>query len=515
MPLAGPPLAGTNPIKILLSDELARRPDRPALVSAKSQLNWRQLHELSTRLASQYLSLGLAPGDRVASLMPNRPALVIHYLACLKAGLVATPLNYRYMPPEIDHALEVSGAAMLLHHTERDADVAASKMAARLPLGVVRYKATDSRGRHYQDMIDQPMAPAPFPPRDLDAPAFIYFTSGSTGKPKGVTHTARTFGCMMAAAAQGMELSEQDRFLPGSSFSHIGGSLCALTILAVGGKLVVPRNTDASDIVPLLRSYSPTILWMLPAPLIHLVRDQSVCRNDFRSIRLCVSGGDKVAAELEREFSDVAGFFIDENYGMTEIGAATVNPPSGENRIGSIGKLCPGYEISLRDESGAEVAVNTPGRMWVRSPSNMVGYWNNPQATAETIVDGWLDTGDVIRADQDGFLWFCGRQKQIIIHDGSNICPQEVEQAIAEHPAVEAVGVIGVHDLVHGENVRAYVSLKPDATQVTGDELIHFARDRVGYKAPEEIVFLTAVPLNATGKVDRVALKQMAEKLLD
>jgi acyl-CoA synthetase (AMP-forming)/AMP-acid ligase II len=511
MPLAGPPLAGTNPINILLGDDLASRPDQPALVSAKTQLNWRQLDEFSDRLAKQYLALGLTPGDRVASLMPNRPALVIHYLACLKAGLVATPLNYRYMPPEIDHALLVSGAAMLLHHAERDSDVAASKMVKQLALGVVRYKAEDARGRHYEELIDQPAVQEELPQRDLDAPAFIYFTSGSTGKPKGVTHTARTFGCMMAAAAQGMELSEQDRFLPGSSFSHIGGSLCSLAILAVGGKLVVPRSTDAPEIIPLLRTFDPTILWMLPAPLVNLVRDRSVGRDDFRSIRLCVSGGDKVAAELEREFSDIAGFFVDENYGMTEIGAATVNPPSGENRIGSIGKLCPGYEISIRDESGAEVPVGTPGRMWVRSPANMVGYWNNPQATAETIVDGWLDTGDVMRADEDGYLWFCGRKKQIIIHDGSNICPQEVEQAVAEHPAVEAVGVIGVHDLVHGENVRAYVSLKPGATQVTGDELIHFARDRVGYKAPEEIVFLTAVPLNATGKVDRIALKQMAE----
>ena len=199
---------------------------------------------------------------------------------------------------------------------------------------------------------------------------------------------------------------------------------------------------------------------------------------------------------------------------MTEIGIATINPPSGENRVGSIGKLCPGYEMSLRDDSGAEVPVGTQGRLWIRSPTNTIGYWDNPKATAETIVDGWLDTGDVMRVDEDGYLWFCGRKKQIIIHDGSNICPQEVEEAVAEHPAIAAAGVIGVHDLVHGENVRAYVTLKEGAKRPTSAELIRFARERVGYKAPEEIVILAEMPLNATGKVDRVALKQMAEERL-
>ena len=167
--------------------------------------------------------------------------------------------------------------------------------------------------------------------------------------------------------------------------------------------------------------------------------------------------------------------------------------------------------MSLRDDAGSEVPVGTQGRLWVRSATNTVGYWDNPQATAATIVDGWLDTGDVMRVDEDGYLWFCGRKKQIIVHDGSNICPQEVEEAIAEHSAIAAAGVIGIHDLVHGENVhRAYVTLKENA-RARSEELIRFARDRVGYKAPEEIVFLKEIPLTAAGKVDRATLKQMAE----
>jgi long-chain acyl-CoA synthetase len=253
------------------------------------------------------------------------------------------------------------------------------------------------------------------------------------------------------------------------------------------------------------------MMCMLPAALIALVRDHNATSASFGSVRVCISGGDKVAAELEREFTEIAGFPIDECYGMTEIGYTAFSPPTGEIRLGSIGKLCPGYEMSLRDDAGVEVPVGSPGRMWIRSRTNMVGYWNNRAATEETIVDGWLDTGDVMRVDEDGYLWFCGRKKQIIVHDGSNICPQEVEEAIAEHPAIAAVGVIGVHDLIHGEIVRAYVTLKEGAARPTNGELIRFARERIGYKAPEEIIVLDQMPLNASGKLDRVALKRMAE----
>ncbi len=160
--------------------------------------------------------------------------------------------------------------------------------------------------------------------------------------------------------------------------------------------------------------------------------------------------------------------------------------------------------------TASKVPVGAEGRLWIRSAANMIGYWNRPDATAETIVDGWLDTGDVVAADEEGYLWFRGRQKQIIVHDGSNITPQEIEESLLEHPAVASAGVIGIHNLLHGENVRAYVELKPGVAPPTAAELIKFSRASVGYKAPEEIVFLDAMPLNATGKVDRVALKRLA-----
>jgi long-chain acyl-CoA synthetase len=141
----------------------------------------------------------------------------------------------------------------------------------------------------------------------------------------------------------------------------------------------------------------------------------------------------------------------------------------------------------------------------------MIGYWNRPDATAETIVDGWLDTGDLVKAGEQNYLWFCGRKKQIIIHDGSNICPQEVEDSLLEHPAVACAGVIGIHNLVHGENVRAYVTLRSGVRPPTIAELIQFSKSRVGYKAPDEIIVLDDMPTTAVGKVDRVALKALTD----
>lgn len=512
MPLAGPPVQRPNPIGGMLAAGLSANPDAPALISANGTMTWRQLAETSDRLAARYLGLGLTPGDRVASLMPNRPALVVHYLACIRAGLVATPLNYRYMPPEIDHALEVSEASAVVHHAERDGDIRASRLGSRLSKGAIRFEATGGTGPHLEELLAQPAANSSLPAVSRDAPAFVYFTSGSTGKPKGVTHTQQSFGAMIATYVQAMNITGDDTILPASSFSHIGGSLFGLGALAAGARLIVPHGSDGLEILPLLREHRPTILWMLPAPLITLVRDHDATQDDFRSIRICLSGGDKVSGELEREFTRLAGLPVDENYGMTEIGMATLNPPAGEIRIGSVGRTVPGLELSLRDESGQEVASRADGRLWVRAPNVMTGYWNNAGATAETIRDGWLDTGDVMQADDDGYLWFRGRKKQIIVHDGSNICPQEVEEAVATHPAVDACGVVGIHDLVHGENVRAYITLKTGAARPTSADVIRCAREQVGYKAPEEIVILDEMPLNVTGKVDRAKLKTMAEE---
>jgi acyl-coenzyme A synthetase/AMP-(fatty) acid ligase len=510
VPIAGAKLARPIQLANLLEVGLKTRPSETALVSLERKWSWLELDQASDRLAGQYLALGLAPGDRVASLMPNRGALFVHYLACFKAALAATPLNYRYQAPEIDHALQVSGASLLVAHQERDDVLAASQQVTRLPLGRISYGAEGGAHRQLEELMAQDGPPTGLPPPRPEAPAFIFFTSGSTGKPKGVTHSHDTFGWMLASAIAGLALTPADVFLPATSASHVAATSLSFAGLAAGACVAIARSFGSDEVLALIRSTRPSLLCMLPAPLFGLVRDHGATRDDFRSIRRCLSGGDKIPAELEREFMDVAGFAIDEVYGMTETGTSTINPAGAQNRLGSIGQLAPGFAASIRADDGSEVPAGTPGRLWIQSPSNMVGYWNRPDATSETIVNSWLDTGDLVAADEQNYLWFRGRKKQIIIHDGSNICPQEVEDSLLAHPAVASAGVVGIHDLIHGENVRAYITFRPGVQRPTAAELIGFSRARVGYKAPDEILVLDEMPTNAVGKVDRVALKQLA-----
>ena len=496
----------------LLGAGLDADPEGLALVSADTRWTWRTLDGLSDRLAVGLLGLGLEPGDRVASLMPNRPALIVHYLACFKAGLVATPLNYRYMAPEIDHALAVSGARVLLAHAEREEDLAASRLARQLPLGTISYGSTGRGvGPAFEELIEGEASSSPPPAPAPAAPAVIFFTSGSTGRPKGVTHTHETLGWMFAAAAAGLELSPADLLLAGSSLSHVGAFYVSFAALSAGAGVIVAQTFDGDELLPLLREDHPTVLSMLPSALFALTRDHGARHGDFASLRLCRGAGDTVSAELEREFAALSGFVIDEAYGLTEAGLVTVSPPSGQIKVSSVGQVVPAVALSIRNDDGQELPVGSEGRLWINTPAATAGYWDDPGATEAAFSNGWLDSGDVMRADDEGYIFFRGRKKQIIVHDGSNICPQEVEGALLEHPGVASAGVIGIHDLVHGENVRAYITLTEGTARPASQELIQFARARVGYKAPEEIVVLDHMPLTATGKLDRTHLKQMAE----
>jgi long-chain acyl-CoA synthetase len=507
MPHLGPALDQPVPLSNLLQAGLERSPDEAALLSRKGEATWSELEAVSNGLAAN-LAIGLKPGDRFASLMPNRIALIAHYLACFKAGLVLTPLNYRYTAPEIDHALDVSGARVMLAHAERAADLAATK-AGKLPLGIISFGPKGTSGLSFESLAATGSG-TELPNVPPDAPAAIFFTSGSTGPAKGVTHTVGSLGWMFASAVKSFGLGPDDVALPGSSCSHIAGFTLSLSALSAGAQVAVAMAFDHDELGPLFRQVRPTVFSMLPTALMHLLQEHDMTADELASLRLCRSAGDKVPSELQSEYTALTGHPISEGYGMTEIGFGALHPPAVADRLGSIGLPSPGFAFSIRGERGEEMPSGGQGRLWVKTPSRTAGYWNDAKASAEVIRDEWLDTGDVMKADGDGYLWFCGRQKQIIVHDGSNIAPQEVEDALLAHPAVESAGVIGIHTLAHGENVRAYVALKPGVTRPKALDLIQFAKARVGYKAPEEIVFLDTMPFNATGKVDRVALKALA-----
>src|SRR5204863_9879308 len=353
------------------------------------------------------------------------------------------------------------------------------------------------------------------PPSAPGAAEVIFFAARRARPPKGVTHTDGSLGWMFATAAAGLEHGPADLLLAGSSLSHVGAFYVSFAALSVGAGVIVARTIDGDELLPLLRQDRPTVLSMLPSALFALTRDHGARRDDFASLRLCRGAGDSVSAELEREFTALSGFVIDEAYGLTEAGLVTINPPSGRIKVGSVGQVVPEVSLSIRDDEGKELSPGSEGRLWIKTRAATVGYWGDPGATEAAFSNGWLDSGDVMRVDDEAYFSFCGRKKQIIVHDGSNICPQEVEGALLEHPGVATAGVIGIHDLVHGENARAYITLTEGTERPASQELIQFARARVGYKAPEEIVVLDQMPLTATGKLDRTSLKRTAHANLE
>ncbi len=505
----GARLAGPADVSKLLQRGLDLFPQRTALVTQDGDWSWQALDEMSSAYAAGLLRLGFAPGDRIASLLPNCGKLFVHILGILKAGIVGVPLNYRYTPFEIDHALDVSGARGIVYDLSRLADIEASERCRDLAFKLAFDTNRWDTGDDCAPLLAEPAGA--FPPVDADAPALMFFTSGSTGPAKGVTHSARTLGYIVASGGLTFQISPDDRFMAGSSCSHIGGFANVLLSWWQGAMALAPRVGNPRRQLEMMRTWKPTLVTMLPAALFELERSAEAVADDFASLRLVGSGGDKVPEQLESEFTQKTGLPIDEIYGMTEIGLSHVNPSSGLVKFGSFGRTSPGYMSEVRDEDGRPLPCGEEGRLWIKFPGTTIGYWARPDATAEVYdADGWFDTGDVVRVDEEGFFYFCGRRKQIIVHNGSNIFPQEVEDALLQHDAVSGVGVIGLHDQVHGENVRAYVSLRAEAAAPSKLELIAFAAERIGYKAPEEIVFLPELPLNPTGKVDRVALKQVA-----
>lgn len=510
MPISGPYLDHPVDLPRILERGLAEKPDALALVSLRLRWTWREVDQASENLARNYIALGLAPGDRVASLLPNRTLLIIHYIACFKAGLVAMPFNYRYTPPEIDYAMSVSDAAMLVVHAERAEDIAASKRTANLRCGVISLEGALGDWPRLEQLAAEARPDVTLTMPDPGAPAFILFTSGSTGKPKGATHSFEGYGWLAASIGRAMELNNDDVIMPGSSISHMGSLKVVLAGLAIGATIAVARRFDVPEFLPVLREFRPTVALLLPAALSALIRDRHARPEDFASLRVALSGGDTIAPELEEDFSQLTGIEIDEIFGMTEAGTAVISPPGGPIKRGSVGTLNPSYMASLRDDSGNEVAVGEDGNLWLKGPALMTGYWNDPDATAEAIQDGWFNTGDILMVDEQGYFWFRGRKKQIIVHDSSNISPLEVEVALASHPAVELAGVVGVRDAVHGENVWAYVTLREGKARPTSQEVIDAARKLVGYKAPEVLTILDEMPLTSSGKVDRTVLKKMA-----
>jgi acyl-CoA synthetase (AMP-forming)/AMP-acid ligase II len=493
-----------------LTQTRRRTPDKIALWFGERSWTYAELDDATDRIAASLSAAGVRPGERVAVFLPNCPELVLGYFACFKIGAIVVPLNYRYRQAEARYALEHSGATSLIVHPSLAGEATGLPLAG---MGIRRCYLTGTEATPpfsaFDALLTADGAP-PAPTFDEDQVAAILYTSGSTARPKGVTYSHATWWQNCLIQSETFQFTPADVLLVSTAACHAAaftGQL--LPNVSVGGTSVLTHLPTPAEVVDDIARRRVTRVQMLPATLEDLVDFlEGHPGRDLASWRCCTAGGDVVPLELHQRFREVTGFDICELYGMTEVLSCITNPPFGVKKAGSIGKPAAQTSVRIVDGHDRDVPPGTTGELLVRSSAMMVGYWNNPTATAETLRGGWMHTGDLARSDDDGYYWFVSRKKEIIIRAGSNISPLEVEEVLDEHPAVHLSCVIGLPDPHLGEIVAAYVSLRDGiAVPPTADELRRFVAERLAaYKVPERITILRELPLNPTGKVDRKKL---------
>ncbi len=487
----------TNPMTLddTFHRHAERQPNKAAVRTAERSISYAELDASVTCLAGHFLDRGLRPGDRLAVHWTNCIEAVQLLLAAFRAGLVAVPINLRLKALEIAYMFEHSAARICFSEP-----------------GLATIAEEARRGGCPEVVSQFPEVTSGFwslPEIDPAQPAVILYTSGTTARPKGVTHTHRSLFETAALTSAFVPATPDDILLVMTPLMHASGlNLCLLTALHQCATVILLRTFDPAAALDLIERFRCTHIWGLPAMLQFLVEEQAKRPRDVLSVHSAGAGGDSVPAALQQRFNELFNAQLREGLGLTESALVTGNP-GGHVRIGSIGTAVPRVNIRLVDPNGCDVAGGETGEILVRSPANCVGYWNDPAATACLFTDGWLHSGDLASRDEDGYYWFKGRLKQLIIRGGSNISPQEVEEALYQHPAVLEAGVIGAPDPIYGEIVVAFISLR-DGRQATPEELQQFARQRLAdYKVPERILYLDQLPKSPTGKVHRRALKEM------
>ena len=494
-----------------------RSPDKIALVFGDLQWTYADFDSATDRIGAGLAAAGVRADNRVAFWMPNCPELLFSYLACFKLGAIAVPLNHRYKLPEARRAIQHSGATTLIVHQDKVAELEDSPLAK---LGLERgYLISRTPTAPAIDSIISIAELLPFtelltaPQETLPKPEFchrqiatIIYTSGTTSRPKGVVQSQETLWRCAQIQTQTMQFDSSDVHLITTSASH-----CAATFgqlfpnLLAGGTAVMTNAPTPAEVVEAIRKHGVTRGQMLPPELLDLVEYLEEHPSDVGSVRSFSCGGDVVPLDTMQRFREVMGIDVCELCGMTETITYVTNPPFGAKRLGSVGQPAVDTEVKIVDDHGEELARGETGEILVRSGSNMIGYWNDTLHTAAVIHDGWVASGDLGRMDDDGFLWFVGRKKEIIIRGGSNISPLEVEEVIDQHPAVHDSGVVGFPDPRLGQIVVAYVSLRHGVSDAPSEQTLReFVSARIAaYKTPERFIVVDALPLGPTGKVDR------------
>lgn len=487
-------------------------PDHPALIEGARAISYAELRDRVRRAAGGLTALGLPPGSgkRVAVLERNQPAVLELIFAASEAGLAALVVNFRLAPGEVRFILSDAEVEVLFVGEE----FASLVEALRPDLPALREVVVlDPAGRLHDAWLAQQARQAPLE-TSPDAGILQLYTSGTTGQPKGAVLTHRGVCAHIRNAAPLVGHDRSGVSLIATPFFHVGGICATLYGLFSGATAVLVRDLQPAVLVPEIERRRVTHAFVVPATLAFLLDLPDLEARDLSSLRSLAYGASPMPLPLlERCLRAFPSASFYQVYGMTELSGVVVILGAAEHadpRLrAAAGRPIPGVELRLRDAAGSEVAVGSPGELWVRSAQRMLGYWKNPQATAETIdPEGWLRTGDVGHLDSAGYLFIEDRLKDVILSGGENIYPAEIERALAGHPAIVELAVIGIPHPAWGEAVHAVVVRRPGGPSLEAAQLMAYARERLaGYKIPRSVEFVESLPRNATGKIQKHLLR--------
>jgi long-chain acyl-CoA synthetase len=476
------------------------------------------LADRAARFATGLTGLGVRPGDRLVVLMANCPEVLITYSAAWRAGAVVTPLIFLVSEDELRHALADSGAVGVVTTPEFLPKVSATLAGAPSVRFVVAPGAGPDQGPAAPGVpvLDYAQVEAASPGLIVDRAgtdlAALLFTGGTTGRSKGVPLThANLFWCGWAAHQNSVRAHVNISVLP-LPLAHAYGLLvfCGGFHRDEGARTVLMRWFDPAGWVKLAAEHRVQGGALVPS-MIQMLLGQPLEEADLSSLTAISSGASPLPEDVLREFeARVPSATIYEGYGCTESATLISANPYGARRVGSVGVPVAGCEVSIQDDSGAMLATGQDGEICVQSPGVMSGYWHAPESASGVLAGGWLHTGDIGHLDADGYLYVVDRKKDLILRGGFNVFPRDVEDALVTHPAVAMAGVVGRPDVRLGEEVVAFVSLRPGAS-ATAEELTEHARKHLGAnKYPRRITIVPAIPLTSVGKLDRKKMRQWA-----
>ncbi len=467
-------------------------PDRVAVVHGDESVTYRDLHERATRFAHVLTGLGVAAGDRVAYLGPNEPEFLVALFGTGLVGGIFVPLNTRLAPPELAYILADSGTSVLVHAPTHTA-----------PFDVPHIL---DRPRFERLLAEAPVTAIDEAVDGGDV-AMIMYTSGTTGRPKGAALSHANIHWNTVNLLIDVDLAGDEVTLVNAPMFHVAAlNQTVLPTLLKGGTVVLDSFDPARALASIAR-HRVTYLFGVPAMFQAVANTPEWPAADLSSVRTMICGGAPVPEQVITTYQERGLVFL-QGYGLTESAPSALFLRAAESdRVGSAGTPCFFTDVRVIDADGEEVRPGEPGEVILHGPNVMTGYWGKPDATAAVLSpDGWLRTGDVAVADEEGFLYIRDRIKDVIISGGENIYPAEVEDVLLKHPAVRDCAVIGVADVQWGEVGRAIVVTRET---VAPSALLTFLEGRIArYKIPKSVVFTDLLPRTASGKLLKSALRK-------